>query len=95
MQIRELMPSADLFFCADNDHALKNNVGVEKAQKAAEAVGGEVIIPKFSEAGKRQGMTDFNDLSRCKMGKSRIEKQLQSKIKFLVKDKGKGMEFER
>nr|WP_319491598.1 ArdC-like ssDNA-binding domain-containing protein [uncultured Desulfobacter sp.] len=95
MQIRELMPSADLFFCADNDHALKNNVGVEKAQKAAEAVGGEVIIPKFSEAGKRQGMTDFNDLSRCKMGKSRIEKQLQSKIKFLVKDKDKGMELER
>jgi antirestriction protein ArdC/phage/plasmid primase-like uncharacterized protein len=95
MQIRELMPSADLFFCADNDHALKNNVGVEKAQKAAEAVGGEVIIPKFSKAGKRQGMTDFNDLSRCKMGKSRIEKQLQSKIKFLVKDKDKGMELER
>ena len=87
-QIRELMPSADLYFCADNDHALKNNVGVEKAEKAAKAVGGEVIIPKFSEASIRQGMTDFNDLSRCKMGKSRIERQLQSKIPFLAKDKG-------
>ena len=91
-QIRELMPSADLYFCADNDHALKNNVGVEKAQKAADAVGGEVIIPKFSEASLRQGMTDFNDLSRCKMGKSRIERQLQSKIKYLSKDKGLGIE---
>ena len=94
-QIKELMPGSDLYFCADNDHALKNNVGVEKAQKAAEAVGGEVIIPKFSEASIKQGMTDFNDLSRCKLGKSRIERQLQSKIKFLSKDKDKGRGLER
>jgi phage/plasmid primase-like uncharacterized protein len=91
-QIRELMPSAELFICADNDHAKKNNVGVEKAQKAAKAVGAKVIIPKFTDESKKLGYTDFNDLAKCKMGKSRVQSQLKSQIKYLSKDKGVGLE---
>ncbi|MGD9824236.1 ArdC-like ssDNA-binding domain-containing protein [Desulfobacter sp.] len=91
-QIRELMPSAELFICADNDHAKKNNVGVEKAQKAAKAVGAKVIIPKFTDDSKRLGYTDFNDLAKCKMGKSRVQSQLKSQIQYLSKNKGIGLE---
>ena len=91
-QIRELMPTAELFICADNDHAKKNNVGVEKAQKAAKAVGAKVIIPKFTDESKKLGYTDFNDLAKCKMGKSRVQSQLKSQIKYLSKDKGVGLE---
>ncbi|MGD9826015.1 DUF5710 domain-containing protein, partial [Desulfobacter sp.] len=91
-QIRELMPSAELFICADNDHAKKNNVGVEKAQKAAKAVGAKVIIPKFTDESKQLGYTDFNDLAKCKMGKSRVQSQLKSQIKYLSKNKGIGLE---
>jgi phage/plasmid primase-like uncharacterized protein len=91
-QIRELMPTAELFICADNDHAKKNNVGVEKAQKAAKAVGAKVIIPQFTDESKKLGYTDFNDLAKCKMGKSRVQSQLKSKIKYLSKDKGVGLE---
>lgn len=91
-QIRELMPSAELFICADNDHTKKNNVGVEKAQKAAKAVGAKVIIPKFTDESKKLGYTDFNDLAKCKMGKSRVQNQLRSQIKYLAKNKGIGLE---
>ena len=91
-QIRELMPSAELFICADNDHAKKNNVGIQKAQKAAKAVGAKVIIPKFTDESKKLGYTDFNDLAKCKMGKSRVQSQLKSQIKYLSKDKGVGLE---
>ena len=91
-QIRELMPSAELFICADNDHAKKNNVGVEKAQKAAKAVGAKVIIPKFTDESKKLGYTDFNDLAKCKMGRSRVQSQLKSQIKYISKDKGVGLE---
>jgi len=91
-QIRELMPSAELFICADNDHAKKNNVGVQKAQKAAKAVGAKVIIPKFTDESKKLGYTDFNDLAKCKMGKSRVQSQLKSQIQYLSKNKGIGLE---
>ncbi|MDD4275337.1 MAG: DUF5710 domain-containing protein, partial [Desulfobacter postgatei] len=91
-QIRELMPSAELFICADNDHAKENNVGVEKAQQAAKAVGAKVIIPQFTDESKKLGYTDFNDLAKCKMGKSRVQNQLKSQIQYLSKNKGIGLE---
>ena len=91
-QIRELMPSAELFICADNDHAKKNNVGVQKAQKAAKAADAKVIIPKFTDESKKLGYTDFNDLAKCKMGKSRVQRQLKSQIQYLSKNKGIGLE---
>ena len=91
-QIRELMPSAELFICADNDHAKENNVGVEKAQQAAKAVGAKVIIPQFTDESKKLGYTDFNDLAKCKMGKNRVQSQLKCQIQYLSKNKGIGLE---
>jgi hypothetical protein len=50
---------------------------VEKAQQAAKAVGAKVIIPQFTEESKKLGYTDFNDLAKCKMGKSRVQKSVE------------------
>lgn len=90
-QIKEIMPNAELFICADNDHTLENNVGIEKAEKAAEAVGATVIIPRFTEESKRRGCTDFNDLhKKCKLGEKRVADQLKAKIPYLSKQKDMG-----
>ena len=57
---------------ADNDHNHKfgKNVGMMKAEEAAKAVGGAMVAPKFTDAEKAKGLTDFNDLA--------VERGLQS-----------------
>lgn len=66
MAIREIHPEANIILCADNDHKNDKNVGLEKAQEAAQAVGGEVIAPEFTKEEKAKGLTDFNDLHRAR-----------------------------
>ena len=72
--IKKVFPDTAIAICADNDHQRNKNVGIEKAEAAAKAVGGKVIIPEFTEAEKAQGLTDFNDLakSRCLEAVTRI-----------------------
>lgn len=60
--LREKFPKAKITICADNDHAKQRNIGVEKAELAAQAVGGTVKVPTFSEEEKAKGYNDFNDL---------------------------------
>lgn len=62
--IRAKYPTIGITICADDDHnnKLGVNVGVEKAEEAAQAVGGKVIVPVFSKEEKAKGLTDFNDL---------------------------------
>jgi len=79
-KIREKYPQAQITICADNDHAIKrdnriNNIGVEKAELAAKAVGGKVVIPTFSDEEKAKGLTDFNDLHKSR-GLDEVRKQL-------------------
>ncbi|SDP35837.1 DUF5710 domain-containing protein [Desulforhopalus singaporensis] len=97
--IKELMPDAEIFICADNDHSKKKNVGLEKARRVAKAIGGEVIVPEFSEQQKKQGLTDFNDLANSRFGRARVKKALERKIPFLAKakeqDHGLGLEMGR
>ena len=73
--IRERHPNAAIIICADNDHTRENNVGVEKAKEAAQAVGGIAIIPEFSREEKERGLTDFNDLHRSR-GLSAVREQV-------------------
>ena len=73
--IRERHPNAAIVICADNDHARENNVGVEKAKDAAQAVGGIAVIPEFSREEKARGLTDFNDLHRSR-GLSAVREQV-------------------
>lgn len=70
--IRDRQPDALILIAADNDLGITSpvsNPGVYYAGKAAEAVGGWVVVPPFTiedgtfgEDGKWSGPTDFNDL---------------------------------
>ena len=90
IKLREKFPQAQITICADNDHGMaKNrnvqNVGVEKAEKAAKAVGGRVKVPTFSKEEMAKGFTDFNDLHKAR-GLDAVRKQLG------VREVSKGME---
>lgn len=79
-KIRERYPRAQITICADNDHAMKpdgrvNNVGVEKAEKAAKSVGGRVIVPTFTKEETARGLTDFNDLHQSR-GLEAVKRQI-------------------
>lgn len=62
--LRVKFPDAPIVIAADNDHHLPRrevplpNAGKEKAEAAAEAVGGIVLLPSFREA---DAGTDWND----------------------------------
>ena len=66
--IRKANPQADIVIAADDDHKLeahpviRKNVGREKAEEAAQAVGGRTISPPLNQAEKDKGLSDFNDL---------------------------------
>lgn len=89
-KIREKYPQAQITICADNDHAIKRddriqNIGIEKAELAAKAVGGKVVVPTFSKEEREKGLTDFNDLHKSR-GLDAVKKQLG------MKDLSKGFE---
>lgn len=68
-QIRALDPTRQIVFAADNDHHLPlrpgekalPNVGLEKAQAAALAVGGIVVTPAAAYGPAEDKGTDWND----------------------------------
>ncbi|MGE4442725.1 MAG: AAA family ATPase [Desulfomicrobium sp.] len=77
--IKEVFPQAKIVIAADNDRwTTKNdgtpwNVGIEKAQRAAHAIGAEVCIPEFMSL--EGNPTDFNDL-HVREGLDRVRRQL-------------------
>ncbi|CCO24042.1 zincin-like metallopeptidase domain-containing protein [Maridesulfovibrio hydrothermalis] len=79
--LKEKYPASNIVILGDNDHHLKNNVGVEKAEAAAKAVGGLMLTPKFTEDEKAQGFSDFNDLHQSR-GLGELKKQLSRTIKL-------------
>ncbi len=87
--LRAKFPEAKLVICADNDHTRQNNIGVEKAQAAALAVGGTVKIPTFTKEEMEKGLKDFNDLHQSR-GLKEVAKQVK-----LSREKSKGKELER
>jgi phage/plasmid primase-like uncharacterized protein len=65
--VRAAYPGRDLVIAADNDHANVNgNVGVRKAEEAAQAVKAVVAVPPLDAQEKAQGLTDFNDLGQSR-----------------------------
>lgn len=62
--LRGEYPAAEIVVCADDDRYKQpgKNPGVEKASKAAAAVGGLAVVPSFTD--RTSQPTDFNDLHR-------------------------------
>lgn len=61
--MRKLFPSRELILAADDDCHLPNNLGLNVARKAAEAVGGRVATPWPGTRSGDSG-TDFADIPR-------------------------------
>ncbi len=62
--------------CADDDWKSVANVGVIKATKAAEAVGGSVVVPRFPDESRGEKDTDFNDLELL-CGREAVKQQIE------------------
>lgn len=85
-EVRRLMPEARIVFAADNDQWTERpmpNPGVFRANEAAEAVDGEVVVVTFSDLSKRP--TDFNDLEALEGGEE-VQRQLMAVLKPPVED---------
>lgn len=60
-------PNTPHIFLADLDHAKKVNKGLLMATQAASSVTyGAAIVPDFTDAEKKLGLTDFNDLHQSR-----------------------------
>lgn len=89
--LHEEFPNASIVICADNDHQHTRNgelwnKGVEKAEQAAQAVGGKVVVPELTKAEQEKGLTDFNDIQRSR-GLKEVKAQLD---KALKNERGQG-----
>lgn len=73
--IRTHFPEARVFILADNDHAKKENAGLDNATKASQAGGSLPIIFPPSE----DGVSDFNDYM-LKHGKEATKKYIIEKL---------------
>lgn len=72
--MREMFPNRAILIAGDNDHEKtrefdkhgipKRNVGVEAALSAADLIGGQVLIPQFTE--RDVGCSDWNDAKRVR-----------------------------
>jgi phage/plasmid primase-like uncharacterized protein len=65
--LRQEFPQAAITICASNNQYERtdgtvHNRGVIEAEKAAQAVGGKVLVPEFTDNEKTQSLVDFNDL---------------------------------
>jgi antirestriction protein ArdC/phage/plasmid primase-like uncharacterized protein len=80
--LREQFPQAEITICADNNQYARtdgtvHNRGVVEAERAAEAVGGKVVIPEFTDSEKARGLTDFNDL-HVSRGLEEVQRQMNA-----------------
>lgn len=61
--MRKLFPTRELVIAADDDRRLTENIGLEVARKAAQAVGGVVATPRL-ETCPADSSADFADIPR-------------------------------
>jgi len=78
--LRQEFPQAAITICASNNQYERtdgtvHNRGVIEAEKAAQAVGGKVVVPEFTENEKARNLVDFNDL-HVSRGLDEVKSQL-------------------
>jgi len=81
--VHKKYPEAQIVIAGDNDHKLENkrqgNVGKIKAVEAARAVDGYAVTPDFTPEQKKQGLSDWNDLSNAQ-GKATLPTQMRQQL---------------
>ena len=83
-----------IVIAADDGRAMGHAVGLAKAAEAAKAVGGKFVAPRFTEAEKAKGMTDYNDLARSR-GKETVREELAPLLGKDLEKQAPGQEQER
>jgi len=90
--LHEKFPDKPVVIAGDDDEHLEATQGVNpgrsKAEEAAKAVGGKVLLPIFApgeQAANPKGFTDFNDLANNSvLGKEGIERQVCSIVDSVI-----------
>jgi antirestriction protein ArdC/phage/plasmid primase-like uncharacterized protein len=77
--VAKAYPKAEIIICADNDHSREVNVGVKKAMEAAKKIDAKVIVPRFTDAQIKNGLTDYNDLM-VSIGQKALAKEIKAQI---------------
>ena len=85
--MRQEYPDRAIYLAGDNDHlkeaAGKPNVGREKAEAAANAIGGYVLLPSFTPSSRG---TDWNDLAKSE-GRDIAQFALQAGFRGAERDR--------
>ena len=105
--LRKEFPNAAVTICACNhqyertDGTVQNR-GVIEAERAAQAVGGRVVVPGFTENEKALSLVDFNDL-HVSRGLEEVKRQFDGpaldktqeteKSRNKAQDTGRGLEL--
>ncbi len=86
-QLHQKYPDKAIIIAGDDDIKNKINVGREKAQEAAEAVGGTAIFPTFAPKEQiEKGLSDFNDLAnKSVLSKDTVWRQVAPIVAIKVK----------
>jgi putative DNA primase/helicase len=82
-QLHQYFPEKKVIVAGDDDRLLETkqgiNVGREKAEQAAKAVGGKALFPVFADSENQ--LTDFNDLAtKSVFGKAGLERQVKTVV---------------
>jgi antirestriction protein ArdC/phage/plasmid primase-like uncharacterized protein len=86
--LRKGHPDRHIVILGDDDRHGKTNVGRDKAEETAKAVGGKAVFPRFLASERGKGFTDFNDLARAR-GWEAVKRQVEAGI-VAVKKQGRG-----
>ena len=94
-QLHQYFPDKPVIVAGDDDRALETkqgiNVGREKAEQAAKAVGGKAIFPVF--ANTENQLTDFNDLAtKSVFGKAGLDRQVKTVIAIAIEKQSNQLE---
>ena len=100
--LKDKYPDKAVIIAGDDDLHLLNhpkvraNPGREKAEKAAQAVGGKAVFPVFAPGEREKdmaGFTDFNDLAqKSRLGMASVASQLKPAIEKAISEKSAELE---
>ena len=93
--LHEKYPDKPIVIAGDDDRSLKKNVGREKAEGAAKAVGGIALFPTFASDESGRDFTDWNDLAlKSKLGRDGVRLQLTPVVESLMRQNSQQKERE-